>query len=112
MAEISREEFMRLQSDAERRLREMQQRSREAVGIPSPDFVKMREEPKSIEKAPPPPPSPSRGAQGGGLDFLRLLNLKNITSDPDRLLILAVLLLLATDGGDRLLTAALIYIML
>lgn len=109
MAEISREEFMRLQSDAERRLREMQQRSREAVGIPSPDFVKMREEPKSIEKA---PPTPHRGTGGGGLDFLRLLNLKNITSDPDRLLILAVLLLLATDGGDRLLTAALIYIML
>ena len=109
MAEISREEFMRLQSDAERRLREMQQRSREAVGIPSPDFVKMREEPKSIEKA---PPAPHRGTEGGGLDFLRLLNLKNITSDPDRLLILAVLLLLATDGGDRLLTAALIYIML
>lgn len=109
MAEISREEFMRLQSDAERRLREMQQRSREAVGIPSPDFVKMREEPKSIGKA---PPTPHRGTEGGGLDFLRLLNLKNITSDPDRLLILAVLLLLATDGGDRLLTAALIYIML
>ena len=111
MAEISREEFMRLQNDAERRLREMQQRSREAVGIPSPDFVRMRDEPKSIEKAPP-PPSPSQKGQGGGLDFLRLLNLKNITSDPDRLLILAVLLLLATDGGDRLLTAALIYIML
>ena len=113
MAEMSREEFLRLQNDAERRLREMQKRSREAVGTTPvmPDFVRVRGD----EPAPGEPPKkslPAPESNGNGLDLLRFFNFKNVPLDSDRLLILAVLLLLSGEGSDRLLLAALVYIML
>lgn len=41
-----------------------------------------------------------------------MFNFKNITMDSDRVLILAVLLLLAGNSSDELLLFALVYIML
>lgn len=46
------------------------------------------------------------------LNLLELLNFKNITMDNDRITILALCLLLSSEGADELLILALIYIML
>ena len=117
MSEMSREEFLRLQRDAESRLRSMQQRSRAASSLPpSPDFVQLRgreSQPQSPQKAPPAQQQKAPSQQRkNGLDILRMLDLKNITMDSDRVLILAVLLLLSSESEDRLLLLALVYIML
>lgn len=47
-----------------------------------------------------------------GLDFLRILNLKNLKLDNDRLIIITLVLLLLTENTSELLILALIYIML
>lgn len=47
-----------------------------------------------------------------GLDFLRLINFKNLKLDNDRLIIITLILLLITEEPDELLVLALIYIML
>ena len=47
-----------------------------------------------------------------GLDFLRILNLKNLKLDNDRLIIITLVLLLLTENPNELLILALIYIML
>lgn len=47
-----------------------------------------------------------------GLDFLRILNLKNLKLDNDRLIIITLVLLLLTENPSELLILALIYIML
>ena len=51
-------------------------------------------------------------AQTGRMNLLELLNFKNITMDNDRITILALCLLLSSEGADELLILALIYIML
>ncbi len=117
MAEMSREDFLRLQREAEARMREMQRRSEEMVGRqmpPAPDFVRVR---NAQEGAGPPPqpavPEPKKvPRQKNGPDLLRMLNFKNISMDSDRSLIIAVMLLLMGETGDELLLLALIYIML
>ena len=47
-----------------------------------------------------------------GLDFLRILNLKNLKLDNDRLIIITLVLLLLTENPSEQLILALIYIML
>ena len=47
-----------------------------------------------------------------GLDFLRILNLKNLKLDNDRLIIITLVLLLLTENPSELLILALIYVML
>ena len=111
MAEMSREEFMRLQRDAEERLRKMQQRSREAVMPPAPDFVEIRERAEVKEEKPQEKPRVYQ-KNNGGFNLLRMLNIKDMQLDSDRILIIAVLLLLLGDSNDELLMLALIYIML
>ncbi len=114
MPEMSREEFLNLQREAEARMREMQRRSEEMVGRipPTPDFVKLREtqnsqktpENKTVQKMSA-PPTVSRQ------NILQMLNFKNINMDSDRVLILALLLLMG-DSCDELLLFALLYLML
>ena len=111
MSDMNREEFLRLQKEAEERLRQMQRRSEQALGImpPTPDFVKLRNEEK-----PPAQPKVAKNppAKNNGFDILKMFNFKNIQLDSDRVLIIAVLLLLMGDSSDELLMLALIYIML
>lgn len=108
MAELSREEFLKMQREAEERLRRMQQKSAAAVMPPTPDFVSLREKedkeqgPKVCRESP----------QRGSFNLLRMLNIKDMQLDSDRLLIIAVLLLLLSESSDELLMLALIYIML
>lgn len=112
MADISREEFLRLQGEAQNRLKEMQRRSEEAVGKipPAPDFVMLRRDESELPEKQNREPAPEKSR--GGFDILRMFNFKNITMDSDRVLILAVLLLLAGNSSDELLLFALVYIML
>ena len=120
MAEMSREDFMRLQRDAEARMKEMQRRSEEMVGRqmpPTPDFVKVRRSNETVKQPHPPatvapPVQKNEVRRSGGFDLLRMLNFKNISMDSDRSLIIAVMLLLMGETGDELLLLALIYIML
>ncbi len=112
MSNMSREEFLRLQREAETRMREMQKRSDEITGKmpPAPNFVALRNdekpEPEQVIKK-----SPHR-KNGGGLDLLRMLNLGDINLDSDRVLLLAIMLLLIGESNDELLLLALLYIML
>ena len=106
MAELSRDEFMRLQRDAEERLRQMQRKSEKLTGVPpAPEFVRLREEM-------PPPQTKNHPEKKGGFDLLRMFNFSNMQFDSDRILIIAVLLLLMSESNDELLMLALIYIML
>lgn len=112
MSNMSREEFLRLQKEAETRMREMQKRSDEITGKmpPAPNFVTLRNEEKPQEvKAPQKPPQNKRS---NGLDLLRMLNFGNMNMDSDRILILALMLLLIGESNDELLILALLYIML
>lgn len=110
MSNMSREEFLRLQKEAEARMREMQRRSDEITGKmpPAPDFVTLREQPQGDIKKETPPPQKN----GRGLDLLRMLNFKNINMDSDRVLLIALMLLLVGESSDELLLLALLYIML
>ena len=56
--------------------------------------------------------SPPKNEKNSRLNLLELLNFKNITMDNDRITILALCLLLSSEGADELLILALIYIML
>ncbi len=112
MSNMSREEFLRLQREAEKRMREMQKRSDEITGKmpPAPDFVTVRKEEKTPQVTEPhhmPQKKTSRG-----LDLVKMLNFQNINMDSDRILILAVMLLLIGESNDELLLLALLYIML
>lgn len=60
---------------------------------------------------------PSSGCQNGpgrntGFDLLRLFNFKNMELDNDRVIILALALLLSSEQTDEILLLALLYIML
>lgn len=107
MAELSRDEFVRLQRDAEERLRQMQRKSEQLTGVPpAPEFVKIRETEKTPTKI------KNRPERKGGFDLLKMFNFSNLQLDSDRVLIIAVLLLLMSESSDELLMLALIYIML
>lgn len=55
---------------------------------------------------------PKKNTTFKNTNILNMLNIKNLKMDNDRLIILAVCLLLASDTTDELLMLALIYIML
>lgn len=112
MPEMSREEFLNLQREAEARMREMQRRSEEMVGRipPAPDFVKLRDTPQKIPENKT-EQKISAPANTGRQNILQMLNFKNINMDSDRVLILALLMLMG-DSCDELLLFALLYLML
>lgn len=79
------------------------------------DFAKMNEQhtknAQQKNKHEPPPPKeipPKKKSK----DLLGLLNFKNIELDSDRIIIIALALLLCAEEADELLIMALIYIML
>lgn len=55
---------------------------------------------------------PPKAPRNGGVSLLNMLNFKSIDMDSDRATILALCLLLSSEGADELLILALIYIML
>ncbi len=125
MAEMTKAEFERMQNDAIRRVRNMQQRAQSHVP-PMPDYVRplrgipQRQnhtpEPETPQSVNPPtqprvnsaPPKPL----SGGLGFLDKLNLKNFEMDSDRSLVLMMMALLGKETADETLMLALLYIML
>ena len=50
--------------------------------------------------------------QNAPFDVLKMLKLDSLKSDPDRLLLLGIFLLLSNQGADKYLLYALLYIML
>jgi hypothetical protein len=50
--------------------------------------------------------------QSGALDIMKLIRFDSVKTDPDRLLLLGVLLLLSTEKTDEKLLYALLYIMI
>lgn len=124
MNSAERAKLDKMQQEAARRAREMQQRAVPSVdGVPPmPNFVRTpytahsgavpptKEPPPPrppVQKPPQQPPPPTKG-----LHLLRMLNFGQMKLDKDLLLILMLLLLLASENTDELLLLALVYVML
>lgn len=58
------------------------------------------------------PPQQSQPPKKKGRDLLEMFNFKNLELDSDRIIIIALALLLSAEEADELLIMALIYIML
>ena len=137
MADMTREEFERMQNDAIRRVKNMQQRASSRIP-PMPDYVRPLRgaitektpatpphEPNFVPThsaqipyesnhvpAPPAKSAPTSKPLSGGLGFLDKLNLKSFEMDPDRALVLMMMALLGKETADETLMLALLYIML
>lgn len=98
MLEYTVSDIERMQRNAERRMKSMQERSRSHLsgGQHKPN--------------PPPPKAPPPSVRR--TNIFDLLNFKNMEMDSDRSLIIMLMLMLNSSGGDQLLMLALIYIML
>lgn len=110
MSDMSREEFERLKKDSARRIREMYKGHNMP---PYPDFIDLKgrvEEPPTPASDPPRPASSP--APQGPLPILGNLNIRSLTQNPDSLLILGLILLLAGEKADEKLLLALVFIML
>ena len=141
MNDYEKSEFERHKKAAEKQLNEMYygtgNKSRNNNGIAMPSFIsvpkngqnkgqsqksentqndKEKNETKTLEsktsKVQEPSPKKSQNSPILGKNILNMLNFKGIKMDNDRLIILAVCLLLAGEETDELLMLALIYIML
>ena len=139
--DYEKSEFERHKKAAEKQLNEMYygtgNKSRNNNGIAMPSFIsvpkngqnkgqsqktentqndKEKNETKTLEsktsKVQEPSPKKSQNSPILGKNILNMLNFKGIKMDNDRLIILAVCLLLAGEETDELLMLALIYIML
>ena len=122
--------MQQMQRDAEKRIREMQQRADRAVHKtdipPVPNFVRLSKQPqaktqninqtKSFDQPTKVHEKPiqKKGLLSGfkGLDILKAFNFKNLKIDSDVLIIIALIFLLSTEETDELLLLALVYIML
>lgn len=111
----SGDELASMQKDAMERVREMQRRADETLRrsnaslVPPPAQPVQEIPPSCPPEAPPPIPQPTISAPPAG-------KLGNILSaagiDQDRIVILALLLILYNDGADQLLLLALLYLFL
>jgi hypothetical protein len=97
-------DFEKQKQDAAERVRRMNDLYRKRAGIETP--IK-EESPHPI----PPKTSPHRENKTP-LDFLKILRFDALKSDPDRLLLFCVFLLLSSEKCDEKLLYALLYIML
>lgn len=86
-------DFQRQKQEAENRVRRMNEAYRKKAGLDKPT-VAIRQE----EKSP--------------MDLLRMFRFDALKSDPDRILIICVFLLLSKEKCDEKLLYALLYIML
>lgn len=109
----SSEELASMQKDAMERVREMQRRADESLRRsnaslspppPPPPEAPPLPLPPEIPKPSPPPPPPTSGKLGNLLSAAGM--------DQDRILLLALLLILYNDGADHLLLLALLYLFL
>ena len=122
MAEYSREDLVRMQQQAARRVQQMNERARRSLErTPAghrpavPEFEVAAPEPKEtpVESVPKQGRLPSSASCGGSVGgAARFFNLRQIFQDADAPILLAVLLLLTTEKEDPLLLMALVYIML
>ena len=110
-------EFFKLRQDAIERMREMA-KNRDDFPLPAPPFVKGRQE---NNKKPPKCDTPPETENGGFRnpinsirDIFKGFNLPFFgeENESDTSVLLALLLLLFDNGGDRLLLYALIYILM
>ncbi|HCC35200.1 MAG TPA: hypothetical protein DEQ02_06015 [Ruminococcaceae bacterium] len=138
-SEFDRREIERMQAEAVRRVREMQARANQTQSggyqtTPhSPPKANPRPQQHSPPSKKPPPRNPlgglfpslfgggghpgqgghsGEGPKKGGLDILKMFNLKEFNMDSDRTLILMMLVLFSGETSDELLMLALLYIML
>lgn len=131
MTDKERQEFNRRKREAERQLNNMyygnQTNAEQGTGLKMPPFLSpARNTPpkitnnqteKSTDNANTPKQSEERHTSKNthhskGLNLLNLLNFKGMQMDNDRLIILALCLLLSGEEADELLLLALMYIML
>ena len=123
MADMTREEFERMQNDAIRQVKNMQQRASSRIPL-MPDYVRPLRGAISEKAVVPTPPesehvpaptiksAPTSKPLSGGLGFLDKLNLKSFEMDPDRALVLMMMAILGKETADETLMLALLYIML
>lgn len=137
MTNAERQEFERRKTAAEKQLNEMYYgtsgHSSQGGALKMPPFLSSsrneqtgkshrdrQPQSKTPDREPKPEPTPSRPekenrqppARENGLNLLNMLNFKSIGMDHDRMIILALCLLLSGEEADELLLLALIYIML
>lgn len=117
--EYSREQIEKMQKDAERRVMEMQRRSKGAMEKEGASFGRQPSSGSPSEK-----PSGSRFSGGQnygscslpGLSekprLLELLNINKLLNDPDDRLVLLLIALLSGEKADPLLLLSLLYIIL
>ena len=116
MNEYSLSQIKNMQEEATRRVREMQQRSKQKVEQTN-RRMETRPHPPAASPSPEKPDkdtlSPTK-KHGGGLHFLKSLDLKQLIGEDSEqtMLLLLILLLLRDDHSDDFLIYALLYIML
>lgn len=130
MAEISNEEFLRETQKAVERMREMNSKSKFDRSVhkmpPAPPFVRLNRTPayqRPNEQRKPESmregsrnkktKQPDSGLIGSVLNSLGLNSgsVNILGSDPDLFLILGIIMLLSSEKGDKMLIAALLYIL-
>ena len=129
MTEQEKREFEKRKKDAENQLNKMyygaSANTQNGKGLKMPPFLNAPQQKsnkndasnnKSTINDKPTPQSDNKNhttkTKKSGIDLLNLLNFKGIKMDNDRLIILALCLLLSSDEVDELLLLALMYIML
>ena len=98
--DYSDSQFGKMQEEAMRRVREMQQRSRSAVGQDSP--------PPAPPPPPPPPDKPEQNSSGNILGSI----LGDINIDEEKALIALLIFILYKQGADIKLLLGLAYLLL
>lgn len=128
MTENEKSEFEKQKSNAEKQLNEMYYGAKKGntERLKIPDFLTVPQE-KSNRQNPPENKSiyqkssnknshntysNDKKSNSNGFNLLNILNFKNLKMNNDRLIILALCLLIAGEDADELLLLALIYIML
>lgn len=101
------QDFEQQRKEAEERVREMNRNYRKKAGIA--DTPVEQQQPQKNEN---PQISQQNSFLRRPVDILKMLRLDGLKSDPDRLLLLGIFLLLSSEEADELLLYALLYIML
>ena len=95
--------FEQQRIEAEQRVRDMNRAYREKAGLQT----NPKEQPQNKE-----PPKEVSAPKRRPAELLKMLKLDSLKSDPDRLLLLGLFLLLSSEEADEWLLYALLYIML
>lgn len=103
----SKQDLLRMQQEAERRVMEMKERAQSTVHSQSPG-----QEKKEPVKAPPPHHDDINDLLPRRNGFLDMLNLKSFFKEQDTTLVLLLIVLLSSEEMDPLLMLALLYIIM